>query len=130
MHVCMLVRQPPIDSGCFGGVCRLATGGGLHCVCLQSVNLPAQCACTCNEYCKAATGYGAGAHGSAEVVCSAAVLCCVGLQPVRPMCVNGRRVAREELAVCDLCHDVDGTPVPKWQVNKKQHVKVSLCTPV
>lgn len=81
-------------------------------------------------YCKGITGCGAGIHHSAELVSAAGVLCCVGLQPVRPMCVNGRRVAPDELVVCDLCHDVDGTPVPKWQVNKKQHVKVELCTPV
>ncbi len=59
--------------------------------------------------------------------CCAALCSALLLQPVRQMCVNGRQVAPDELAVCDLCDsDDEGTAAPKWRVRKKQHVKVEL----
>jgi hypothetical protein len=64
-----------------------------------------------------------------EVFPAAAVLCCavLPLQPVQPMCVNGRQLAPDELAVCELCgSDEEGAAAPKWQVQKKQHVIVDL----
>jgi hypothetical protein len=43
------------------------------------------------------------------------------------MCVNGRQLAPDELAVCDLCDsDDEGAAAPKWQVKKKQHVDVEV----
>ena len=56
--------------------------------------------------------------------CPAAVLL---LQPVLPMCVNGRQLARDEFAVCDLCDsDDEGAAAPKWEVQKKQLISVDL----
>jgi hypothetical protein len=43
------------------------------------------------------------------------------------MCVNGRQLARDEFAVCDLCDsDEEGTAAPKWEVQKKQLISVDL----
>jgi hypothetical protein len=49
------------------------------------------------------------------------------LQPVRPMTVNGRQLAPDELAMCDLCDsDDEGGADNKWQVKKKHQIKVEL----
>jgi hypothetical protein len=50
---------------------------------------------------------------------------CCALQPVRPMTVNGRQLAPDELAVCDLC-DSDEDDAPTWQVRKKQQIEVEV----
>jgi len=42
------------------------------------------------------------------------------------MMVGGRQVAPDELAVCDLCESDDEGAAAKWQVKKKQQVKVEL----
>jgi hypothetical protein len=43
------------------------------------------------------------------------------------MRVNGRQLAPDELAVCDLCDsDDEGAAAPKWEVQKKQCVAVDL----
>jgi hypothetical protein len=43
-----------------------------------------------------------------------------------PLSVNGRQLAPDELAVCDLCDSDDDGEAPKWEVRKKQHIKVEL----
>jgi hypothetical protein len=35
------------------------------------------------------------------------------------MCVDGREVGRDELAVCDLCGSDDEDATPKWEIKKK-----------
>ena len=40
--------------------------------------------------------------------------------------VGGRRVAPDEFAVCDLCDSDEEGAAPKWQVKKKQHVKLEV----
>lgn len=43
------------------------------------------------------------------------------------MMVGGRQVAPDEFAVCDLCDsDDEGAAAAKWQVKKKQHIKLEL----
>jgi hypothetical protein len=41
------------------------------------------------------------------------------------MTVNGRQLAPDELAVCDLC-DSDEDDAPTWQVKKKQQIEVEV----
>jgi hypothetical protein len=48
------------------------------------------------------------------------------LQPVIPMTVNGRQLAPDELAVCDLCDSDEDEPAPRWQIKKKQQIKVEV----
>ena len=53
--------------------------------------------------------------------------CTLLLQPVLPMRVNGRQLAPDELAVCDLCDsDEEGAAAPKWGVQKKQLISVDV----
>jgi hypothetical protein len=51
--------------------------------------------------------------------------CLLSPQPVVPLSVNGRQLAPDELAVCDLCDsDDEGGAGPKWEVRKRQAVEV------
>jgi hypothetical protein len=45
---------------------------------------------------------------------------------VVPLSVNGRQLAPDELAVCDLRDSDDDGEGPKWEVRKKQAVEVEL----
>jgi hypothetical protein len=56
----------------------------------------------------------------------AALLVPFPLQPVVPLSVNGRQLAPDELAVCDLCDSDDDGEGPKWEVRKQQQIKVEL----
>jgi hypothetical protein len=42
------------------------------------------------------------------------------------MTVNGRQLALDELAVCDLCGSDENEAAPCWQVRKKQQIEVEV----
>lgn len=48
------------------------------------------------------------------------------LQPIVPLSVNGRQLAPDELAVCELCDSDDEDAAPKWEVRKKQQLEVEV----